>query len=325
MMMKAAVYDRYGGASVVRLRDEAMPSPGRGEVLVRVRAAALNPKDILLQAGKNPLYRLIAGSRFPKRLGYDWSGEVVSTGKGVTSIAVGEALFGMIDAWAAGACATHAIVRIDELARKPETLSWEEAAALPLAGQTALQALRDVAGVERGAHVMINGASGGVGTVAIQIAKSLGARVTAVTSSRNLDLVRSLGADDVVDYAATDLQSISERFDVFFDVFGNRSFAFVAPLLRERGVFVSTVPKGHVLRAWALTLVGRKRARLVAVRSRARDLETLADWASRGLLRPVIDSVFPLDEIAVAEARIASRRSRGKVVLLTDSHDRAET
>lgn len=317
--MLVASYDRYGGADVVRMREEPTPVPRRGEVLVRVRAAALNPKDILLQAGKNPLYRLMSGARFPKRLGYDWSGEVVSCGPGVTSVAVGEALFGMIDGWAAGACATQAIVRVGELARKPETLSWEEAAGLPLAGQTALQALRDVARVESGARVLVNGASGGVGTLAVQIAKALGARVTAVTSSRNSDLVRSLGADDVVDYTATDLGTIGERFDVFFDVFGNRSFGFATPLLSDRGVFVSTVPKSHVLRAWAVTLVARKRARLVVVKSRARDLETLADWAARALVRPVIDSVFPLDQIAQAEARVASRRSRGKVVLLTDA------
>ena len=316
--MRVASYDRYGGTDVVRVREEALPTPRRGEVLVRVRAAALNPKDILVQSGKNRLYRLIAGPRFPKRLGYDWSGEVVACGPGVTEHAVGDALFGMIDAWAAGACATHAIVRVDELARKPATLSWEQAAALPLAGQTALQALRDIAGVERGARVLVNGASGGVGTLAVQIAKILGARVTAVTSSRNLDLVRSLGADDVIDYATTNLEDIGERFDVFFDVFGNRSFALAAPLLLERGVFVSTVPKPHVLRAWAVTLLRSKRARLVAVRSRARDVATLADWAERDLLHPVIDSVFPLDQIALAEARVSSRRSRGKVVLLTE-------
>lgn len=314
--MRVALYDRYGASDVVRLREVPAPRLGRSELLVRVRAAALNPKDILVQSGRNRLYRLIGGPRFPKRLGYDWSGEVVSCGPGVVGFSAGDALFGMIDSWAAGACATHAVVRVGELTGKPPALTWEQAAALPLAGQTALQALRDVAGVGAGARVVINGASGGVGTVAVQIAKALGAHVTAITSSRNLELVESLGADELVDYTATDLRDLVGPFDVFFDVYGNRSFGFAAPRLAERGIYVSTVPKSHVLRGWAATLFGRRRARLVVVRSRARDLVTLAAWAREGKLRPVIDSVFPLDEIAAAEERVASRHARGKVILL---------
>lgn len=321
MTMMVAGYDRYGGSEVVRVREEPLPEPGRGELLVRVKAAGLNPKDILLQSGRNRLYRILAGTRFPKRIGYDWSGEVVSSGPGVTDFVVGESVLGMINDWAGGACATHAVVRVDELARKPSTLSFEQAAALPLAGQTALQALRDVGGLQRGARVLINGASGGVGTLAVQIAKALGASVTATTSARNLELVKSLGADEVVDYAATELSNLGAgAFDVFFDVFGNRSFALARPLLTTRGVFVSTVPKPHVLRAHALTLIGaRKRARLVSVKSRAKDLETLCKWADEGILTPVIDSVFPLSDIAQAEARVASKHARGKVVLLPTS------
>jgi len=314
MTMQCAQYDRYGGPEVVVLRAATLPEPGRGQLLVRIHAAALNPKDLLVQAGRTQLYRWMVGPRFPKRVGYDWSGEVVAAGPGVTGHALGDARFGMIDSWAAGACASHAIVEVGELACKPAALSWEEAAAVPLAAQTALQALRDIAQVRAGERVLINGASGGVGTFAVQIAKLLGARVTAVASARNAELVTSLGADDFIDYATTELASAGLH-DVFFDVYGNRSFAIAAPMLSPRGIYISTVPKGHVLRALATTLVRRKRARLARVRSRAADLATLAAWLERGTLRPVIDRVFPLAELAAAEQLLGSRRARGKIVL----------
>ena len=313
--MLAARYDRYGRPEVLGLCPEAMPVPKRGQLVVRVHAAALNPKDVIVQSGRLPLFRFLAGSRFPKHVGYDWSGEVVSCGPGVSGFATGDPLYGMMNGWAGGACATHAVVSVRELARKPSKLSWEKAAAVPLAAQTALQALRDVARVVRGARVLINGASGGVGTFAVQIAKALGARVTAVTSGANEDLVRSIGADEALDYQTCDIRASGERFDVFFDVFGNPSFGFAAPVLTETGTYVSTVPKPRLLRDIATTMVGRKRARLVRVRSRTSDLTTLAWWAERSILEPVVDSIYPLHEIAAAEARVASRRSRGKVVL----------
>ncbi len=315
MTMRSAQYDRYGGAGVLVLRDEPVPQPGPGQVLVRVHAAALNPKDVIVRAGKHHLFRIIAGSRFPKRVGFDWSGEALALGAGVSSVAVGDALYGMIDAWSAGACATHALVEVNELAPKPTTLSWEEAAAVPLAALTALQALRDVAKLERSQRVLVNGASGGVGTFAVQIAKALGARVTTVTSAANTERMRELGADEVLDYAKDDLLAQAGSQEVFFDVFGNRSFPFARPLLTARGTYVSTVPKGHVVRDRVLTALGGKRARLVSVRSRTADLATLTEWITKGLVRPVIDQIFPLEEIVAAEERVGSRRARGKVVL----------
>ena len=309
-------YDRFGGPDVLVVREREIRDPGRGEVLVRVRAAALNPKDIIVQSGKYFLHRILGGTRFPKRLGYDWSGTCVATR--VPGIREGDALHGMIDGWAAGACATHAIVRARELAPRPASLSWEEAAAVPLAALTALQALRDVARTSPGARVLVNGASGGVGTFAVQIAKALGATVTAVTSSRNAELVRSLGADRAIDYAAGDVCGSVGIQDVILDVFGNRSFGWARPLLSGRGVYVSTLPKGHVVRDMLLTVLSRKRAGLVRVASRADDLVTLGRWLDEGAIRPVVDRVFALDDVVRAERHLATRRARGKVVIRID-------
>ena len=317
-MMRVVEYDRYGGSDVLVLRPAALPRPGAGQVLVRVRAAALNPKDVIARSGRLLIFRVLAGGRFPKRVGFDWSGEALALGPGVTGIREGDALYGMINAWSAGACATHALVSVKELAPRPASLSWEEAAAVPLAAQTALQALRDVARLERGQRVLVNGASGGVGTFAVQIARALGARVTAVTSARNTARMRELGADDVLDYTTTDLRAAAGVHDVFFDVFGNRSLSFARPLLSARGTYVSTLPKGQVFRDVVLTALRGKRARLVSVRSRAADLVLLAEWIDKGAVRPVVDRVFPLEEIAAAEDYLGTRRARGKVVLRVD-------
>ncbi len=314
--MRVVEYERFGGPDVLVVRDRADPKPGPGRVLIRVHAAALNPKDIIVQSGRHALHRLIGGTRFPKRLGYDWSGECIAVGADVTAVRPGDALYGMIDAWAGGACATHLVAVAGELAGKPEALSWADAAAVPLAALTALQALRDLAGVGPGHRVLVNGASGGVGTFAVQVAKALGATVTAVTSGKNEALVRSLGADVAIDYTdAADIRTSAGTHDVFFDVFGNRSFGWAAPVLSDGGIYVSTVPKAHVLRDTLLTLTRRKRARLVRVASRRSDLLVLGRWIEKGVIRPVVDRVFALDDVADAERYLATRHARGKVVI----------
>ncbi len=306
--MRVVEYDRYGGPDVLRVRTREIPRPKAGQVLVRVHAAALNPKDVLVRAGR---FKAITGFRFPRRVGFDWAGEIAE-GEGE-----GRALFGMMNGWRGGACAEYAVVEHDELADKPVSLSWTDAAAIPLAGLTALQALRDQGRVHAGAHVLVNGASGGVGVYAVQIAKSLGARVIAVTSARNRELVRSLGADEALDYEVTDLRALRD-LDVFFDVFGNRSFAFARPTLVADGIYISTVPKAHVIRDAILTTFAKKRARLARVRSRTADLEHLARMVEAGELRPVVDRVLPLEAVADAHRHIATKRARGKVVLSID-------
>lgn len=311
--MRVVEYDRFGDESVLQLRDRPVGQPRAHQVLIRVKAAALNPKDILLRAGK---LRLLSGSRFPKRVGYDWAGVVEKLGPEVASVRVGDEVFGMINATAAGAVAEQVVVRTDELALKPAALSFDQAAAIPLAALTALQALRDDGRLRPGQRVLINGASGGVGTFAVQIARELGAHVIAVTSAKNAELVKDLGANEVLDYAVNDPTKLADKVDVFFDVFGNRHFLLARRALTSTGTFVSTVPKLHVIASHLQTMYfTQQRARLVVVRSRRADLELLASWAQAGRLTPVIDRVVPMVDIAQAQKQLATKRTRGKIVI----------
>lgn len=311
--MKAIEYDQYGGPEVIVLREVPTPVPAPGEVLVRVRAAALNPKDALVRSGRFPL---LAGRQFPKRMGYDFAGTVAALGDGVGAFSVGQPVYGMINSWRAGAFAEYAAVPVDELAPRPTGLDDAQAAALPLAAQTALQSLRDLAGLGPGQRVVIHGASGGVGTLAVQIAKALGAEVTALCGATSMDLVRGLGADTVFDYRQVPPVRLPGRYHAFFDVFGNQSFGAVRHLLGVRGCYVSTVPSGPNIRDHLLTRFSPwRRARLVVVRSRRADLDLLSAWVAEGRLRPLLAARLPLAETARAHAMIQGKNTHGKIVL----------
>jgi NADPH:quinone reductase-like Zn-dependent oxidoreductase len=307
----AATFDRFGPVDVLNVVDVPDPVPAEGEILVRVRAAALNPKDVLLRRGK---FRWLIWGKFPRPVGYDWAGEVAAVGPGVSGVTAGDKLFGMINAQRGGACAQFVSVKADECAALPWGLSMEDAAAIPLAALTALQALRDLGSLRPGNTLLIHGASGGVGTMAIQVAVALGAQVTTTSSARNVELCASLGAHQALDYAGADPRE-KGPFDVVFDVFGNRSFETVKHILNPRGVLVSTVPKPRLVANHVLTRVGGKKARLVVVHSNRKDLLVLCGMVQRGELRPVVDRVFPLAEIRDAQALLETKRARGKVVL----------
>jgi len=294
------------------VREVPRPSPGRAEILVRVRAAALNPKDVIIRSGK---FRFLSGRRFPKRVGFDWSGEIAEVGPGVTGLPLGAAYYGMLDGYQGGACAEYLVVRPAQCAPKPTRLDHVEAASAPLAASTALQALRDVAHLEPGMRLLVNGASGGVGVFAIQIAKLLGAHVTSASSAANIELCRRLGADVTLDYRAVDPLAGPERFDVVFDVFGNRTLPEARSALTARGVFVKTVPKVRDLLDVARTRFSFPRAHLVIVRPRARDLELIARWLDEGKVVPVVERTFALDRIIEAEAHVETKHTRGKVVV----------
>ncbi len=310
--MRAAIYRRFG-KDVVEVGELPDPIARRGEVVVRVRASALNPKDVMTSRGKLALF---SGRRFPMQLGYDWAGEVIAIGPGVSGVTIGERRFGMIQSWRAGAIAERAAVRVEESARLPDAIEWAWGAAIALVSLTALQALRDEGGLRAGGRVLIHGASGGVGVHAIQIAKLLGAHVTTTSSAGNRELCRSLGADETLDYATDDLAARGERWDVFFDVFGNRRFAFAKPLLTTRGRYVQTVPAMTTILDVARTSLSRgAKAKLVVVRSNATDLGQIAAWMTAGSLRAVIDGEHSLDDVRVALERQASKRARGKIVI----------
>ncbi len=303
---RALCFDRYGPLSVLAIRELPLQEPRGSEVLVRVRAAALNPKDSFVRKGR---FRAVSRWSFPKRVGVDFAGEVVR-GAGFSA---GDRVYGALEevTYRRGTVAEHVVVRARELARMPSTLSFDEAAALPLVAMTSLQALRDIARVAPGDRVLLHGASGGVGTVAIQIAKFLGAHVTTTSSARNFELCLELGADETFDYARDDFLARSYR--VVFDIFGNLSFDRVRRALE--GTYVSSVPSARILVDTARTLTSAKRARLVLVRSRREDLETVTSLVERGLLRPVIDRVVPFADAVEAMRHLESKHARGKIVI----------
>jgi NADPH:quinone reductase-like Zn-dependent oxidoreductase len=311
--VRAARYDRFGPPEVVEVREVPAPVPARGEIRVRVRAAALNPKDVLTRSGR---FRLLSGRRFPRGVGLDLAGEVDALGPGADGFAPGDPVLGMLPGWMGGTCAELACVPAASIARAPPGIGFPGAAALPLAGLTALQALRDLGRLGPGDRACVNGAAGGVGSLAVQIARNLGAKVTAVARASNRSFCEDLGADEVVAHDESDVFAGGRRFDVFFDAFGNRSYPQARRSLTPRGAYVTTVPRGTLLLDAVLTTFGPRRARLVAVRADGRDLALLAGWAEGGLLRPVLDLVLPLDRIVEAMRRVETRRARGKVVLV---------
>lgn len=306
---RALCFDRYGPLSVLGIRELPLDEPRSGEVLVRVRAAALNPKDSFVRKGR---FRALSGRSFPKRVGVDFAGEVVR-GEG---FAPGDRVYGALEevTYRRGTVAEHVVMRTREVARMPAKLSFDEAAALPLVAMTALQALRDIAGLRSGDRVLLHGASGGVGTIAIQLAKVLGAHVTTTSSARNFELCRELGADETLDYAHDDF--LARPYRAIFDIFGNLSFDRVRRALI--GTYVSSVPSPRILIDTARTLFAAKRARLVLVRSRREDLDAITALVEQGRLRPVIDRVVPFADAIDGVRHLESKHARGKIVIRVD-------
>lgn len=305
--------DRYGAPDVVRIRDVERPRPEPDQVLLRVDASSVNPIDAKIRDG-TMRFRYRRG--LPMLLGFDASGVVVEVGSAVDDFRVGDRVFARSDQPTGRACAEYLASSAATLAHKPATISHREAAAMPLAGLTALQALRDDGQLRSGQHVLIIGASGGVGTYAVQIAKILGAVVTAVCSPGNFDLVQGLGADQIIDYTREDVVGTDLRYDCIFDVVGSARFRAALASLTPTGRYAVTVPGPGVM--WSIIAgnrLRRQKARFVMCKPRGSDLQLLAEWASGGLLRSVIEHVYPLDEIAQAHRRIETHRTRGKLVI----------
>jgi len=318
--MKAAAIDNYGGSERLAVKDLPDPGPpGSGQVLLRVRATGVNPIDWKIRNGS---MRLLLPARFPLVLGYDVAGEVVEIGPEVTRFQPGDAVFGGVDVIRqGGSYAELALAREAALAPKPPALSFEEAAAVPMAALTALQALRDKGELAAGEKVLVNGASGGVGHFAVQIAAALGARVTAVASAKSFDFVRSLGADEVIDYEEEDFAGREQTWDVIFDAVSNHTYADCeAVLARDGGIYVATLGGPKLMISIGLTALGglfgqRRRARLILGKYRAEDLAVLARMVEQRKLRPEIQEVFPLEEIRKAHELSESGHVRGKIVV----------
>lgn len=307
--MRSLRYHAYGPPSVLRIDEVAPPDADRGRARVAVHAAALNPKDVLERKGK---LRWAGARGLPRVPGYDFAGVLLDA---LGDLPKGARVFGMRNGMGGGACAEVLCAGPDEVAPCPPGLDFAAAAALPLAGQTALQALRDLLRVQPGDAVLVNGASGGVGTLAVQIAGALGATVTGVCSGRNLSLVEDLGATSALDYTAGDVLAGAARYDAIFDCFGSMPWSRAKAALRPGGRYCTAIPKPAALVHEALARVGLHRGRFVVVRSRRADLDQLAAWVTAGRLRPVVDRVLPWTEAAAAHAYLETRRARGKVVL----------
>lgn len=316
--MRAAVVEGYGGVDRLRVGEMAEPGPpGPMQVLVRVRASSANPLDVKIRQGR---LRFVMPASFPYIPGFDLAGEVAAVGPEVTRFEPGDAVFGQAGGRHGGACAELALVPEPALAEKPEPLSFDEAAAIPMAGLTALQALRDEGEIAAGERVLIHGASGGVGHFAVQIAGLLGARVTAVAGGRNQEFLRGLGAERTLDDQTRDFTDDEETYEVVFDAAGKSSYELCAPLLATNGVYVTTEVGPRTFFAVVATrlrsLGGEDRlARRVRVQTRTADLDLLGRWAREGRLRPAIAQVFPLTEIRQAHQAVESGHTRGKIVV----------
>ena len=320
--MKAVIQESYGGPDTLELREVPVPSPRRGEVLVRVRAAGIDRGTWHLMAGMPLVMRLGFGLRGPRQPtpGRDLAGIVEAVGEGVTRFAKGDAVYGT----GHGSLAEFARAREDRLAAKPVSLSFEQAAAVPVSALTALQALRNAGRVAPGQTVLVIGASGGVGTYAVQLAKAFGAEVTGVCSTTKVDLVRSLGADHVIDYTRSDLDDDARQYDLVLDIAGNRPVARLRRLLTPTGTLVIVGGEGgdrwtggmqRQLGAVALSPLVRHRLAMLLSRENAADLVTLADLADQGAFRPAIDRTFTLDSAAKAMHHLEAGHARGKVVV----------
>jgi NADPH:quinone reductase-like Zn-dependent oxidoreductase len=318
--MRGLVYYRYGSPDVVEYAEMEKPSPKDDEVLIRVRAAALNPLDWHFVRATPAIMRLFLGLPGPRepRLGRDVAGRVEAVGKNVKRFKAGDEVFGVCH----GAFAEYGCASESRLAMKPANVTFEQAAAVPIAGLTALQALRDKGHVQPGHRVLINGASGGVGTFAVQVAKVFGAEVTGVCSTRNVDLVRSLGADRVIDYTREDFTRGQQRYDMILDTVANHSFAACRRVMSPNAILVR-IGAGHALLRALIRLVielqvsrfTTQKVSTFVAKIDAGDLAAMADMIASGKVTPVIDNRYKLSEGREAFRYFAEGHARGKVIL----------
>jgi NADPH:quinone reductase-like Zn-dependent oxidoreductase len=316
--MKAVLIRQFGPPGVMKIEEVEKPPLSNDRVLIRIHYSSVNPVDWKIRNGS---LRLLTGSRFPMRLGFDIAGEVVDTGPAVTAFKKGDRVFGMLDYRQRGAYAEYASTGEDNIAPIPEGLDFKEAAAIPLAALTAYQALHYKGRLKTGEHVLVKGASGGVGSFAVQIAKARGAVVTGVCRTDNMELVKSLGADRVIDYRKEDFAQLPDKYDIIFDIVGKRTFFEIRKRLEPSGRYITTLPNksSDIISFFLVPLLSvfgyRKKSTFVNVKPGAEDLKSLCLLIREGKLRPLIDRVFTLEEIAEAHAYSETGHARGKIVI----------
>ncbi len=327
--MKAIVYPKYGSPDVLQFTEVEKPVPKDNEILVKIQAASVNALDRHSLRGKPFLVRISGnGLRAPKdpRLGADIAGRVEAVGSKVTQFRVGDEVFGVCTG---GGFAEYACAREDAVVLKPATIPFDEAASAPVAALTALQGLRDQGQLQPGQQVLIHGAGGGVGTFAVQIAKALGAQVTAVCSTRNLEMVRSLGADQVIDYTKVDVTRQGQRYDLILAVNGYHSLFAYRRVLRPTGVYVLVgAAKTHLMQAVfqamllgpVLSRTGSRKMRFFIAKVNQQDLGVVKELLEAGKVVPVIERRYPLDETAKAIWYLEEEHAQGKVVIMVDQN-----
>ena len=314
--MKAIVQNDYGSPDVLELAEIAQPAMKENQILVRVRAVSINAGDVFAMRGNPWMIRLTAGFPKPKNyiMGWDMAGVVEAVGSSVTQFRPGDEVY----ASCSGALAEYVSVAEDKLALKPANLTFEQAAAIPTGAVTALKGLCDVGKLKRGQKVLINGASGGVGTFAVQIAKALGAEVTGVCSTRNVKLVHSLGADEVIDYTKEDFTQNGRRYDLILDNVASHSFSEMMRALTPQGLIVPNSGHGgmgYVFKAFLLAPFLRQLGSMYLAVPNGKDLTQLKGWIEAGKVKPVVDRTYPLGEAPEAFRYLEKEHARGKVVI----------
>ena len=320
--MNAIVYNTYGSPDVLRCEEIETPAAGDNEVLIKVHAASVNPFDWHFVRGTPYILRIVAGLLKPKftRLGVDVAGEVEAVGRNVTQFKQGDEVFG----GCRGAFAEYVCTSESALVMKPNTVTFEQAASVPVAAFTALQGLRDKGHIQRGQRVLINGAAGGVGTFAVQIAKSFGAHVTGVCSTKNVEMVRSIGADHVIDYTREDFTKGGQRYDLIFDTVGNHSLSAYKRALHARGIYVGAGgptddwmigPIASSIQALLLSIFSTRKMVAFLAKPNKGDLTIMRELMATGKVTPVIDRRYTLSETPEAIRYLEQGHARGKVVI----------
>jgi NADPH:quinone reductase-like Zn-dependent oxidoreductase len=311
--MKKVIYNAFGDESILQITDQPIPIPERDQVLIRVKAVSINPLDWKVYGGE---MKLMSGSKFPKSVGIDFSGKVVATGGSVSRFKKDDEVMGIMDVFKGGALAEYLVVKEADLAIKPENISFAEAAALPVTGLSALQIIDQLVGVSKDQEVLINGASGGIGIFAIQIAKKRGARVTAVVGTKSVAAAAAWGADLVIDYNKQSIEQLGKSFDAVIDLSTKLAFKAAKKLMKDKAVFVTTLPS-------PLTLIGSffnnlfsgKKLKVLIVKPTVEGFETLKKLADEDL-RIVLDKTYALDQVKTAYKESSRRKTTGKSVIL---------
>jgi NADPH:quinone reductase-like Zn-dependent oxidoreductase len=315
--MKAVIYEKYGSPEVLELREIDKPSVVDDEILVKIHAASIQQTDIRFRTGTPFLARVLAGLLKPKNqiLGCDYSGIIEATGKNINEYNVGDEVYGQLDK-RTGTHAEYISVSTKEVSSKPKNLTFVEAASVGVAGSIALQCLRDHGGIQQGQKVLINGASGGVGTFAVQIAKSFDTEVTGVCSSTNLEMVKSIGADHVIDYTKEDFTERVDEYDIIFDAVRKNTFANCKNALTSKGIYVTTEFGPTIMLQMKMNSnPNGKRMVGMLMKVDMEDLAFLSELIEAGKIKPVIDRTYPLEEIADAHRYVEKGHAKGKVII----------